>query len=293
MTQHPTPRWADPKAAWWAKVRRVAVHITDVKASLAEYERRNPWNIDTRPGPDANQTTYVLRVHAQVPSDLITKIGDAVHNLRTALDAVAYELGRGHVAGTLTEKQEQATEFPLCKDQQDFDKWCEARGRADLYGDAERNALRCVQPFAIDDEARVLGIDVPIDPATTLRTDGLYRLHRISVIDKHRRLPIVSLVPDLTYWPGPENGDTYQWQPLRATAYEDGTDLGVFTNATGTTPPLVGAVIDMRLNFSDDPGYGQSITVSLDGWLRTISGWVLPRMMVTAEGDKPPFAFWN
>lgn len=80
------------------------------------------------------------------------------------------------------------------------------------------------------------------------------------MIDKRHRLPIVSLVPDLTYWPGPENGDTYQWRALRATAFEEGTDLGVFTNANGTTSPLAVAVIDMRLTFSDDRGYGQSIT---------------------------------
>lgn len=290
MTVRPTPRWADPEAAWWAKLRRAQVHITAVKTALAEYEASESWTIEPEPGPEPNQVTYRLRVHRPVPSDVITMIGDAVHNLRTALDAVAYELARGHVVGTMTAKQEQATEFPLCQDRATFDAWCSDKRRAELYGDAERLALLCVQPFALDDEARALGVDVQDDPDLTLRADALFRLHRVSVIDKHRRLPLVSLYPDLIYWPAPD-GAVYHWQPAHLPEYADGVALGTFTNTSGTEPPSSEPVHEMRLTLTDDPGYRPSVGDALDSWLSTLRSWVLPRMMVVVEGHPPPIMF--
>src|SRR5258708_7189036 len=70
--------------------------------------------------------------------------------MRSALDHAAYELARHHV-GKLNDQQEAATELPICIDEAAFQGWF-AKGkkgiRNGLYGDVERKALRCVQPFA-------------------------------------------------------------------------------------------------------------------------------------------------
>lgn len=49
-----------------------------------------------------------------------------VHNLRSALDCVAYALAQRHVGVVLTDKQEEATQFPICKDAQAFDRFSTA-----------------------------------------------------------------------------------------------------------------------------------------------------------------------
>jgi hypothetical protein len=56
------------------------------------------------------------------------------------------------------DEEEAATAFPIRVDQASFDRffvvgrWGPVRNR--LYGDVERKALQCVQPFALADEAR-------------------------------------------------------------------------------------------------------------------------------------------
>jgi hypothetical protein len=226
-----------------------------------------------------------------LPSDVLTIIGDAVHNMRTALDSVVFELARGHV-GRMTGRQEQASEFPSCATPEKFAAWLRERGRETLFGDHERRAIECVQPYAFDEEARALGIDVQADPHRTRHADAIFRLHSISVIDKHRRLPTAVLIPELAYWGG-DGADTYDWRPVSASTYSDGSVLGRFVNVSSETPPVVTPHVGMRLVFGDDPmfalqpGSAPEIGDALQGWLQTIRGWV-PRMMVVAEGEDPP-----
>lgn len=292
-TSGPTPRWADRESPWWAKLRRAEVHIREVKQAISEYEKTTAWEIVREPGPEPHQTSYVLRVHRELPSDVVTIVGDAVHNLRSALDAVAFELARGFVGSSLTEHQEKATEFPICKDPTEFEKWLNGGyggvKRSSLYGDRERAALRCVQPFAIDENARALGVDVNDDADSRLRNDALYRLHKVSVIDKHRRLPLVTLMPEnFVMWNAPPEGETYHWEPVGSAPYLDGAAVGTFTNVGGLTRPVHDVSQELLLTLADDPGSRRDLAETLEGWLRTLHRWVLPCIMLVAEGAEPP-----
>jgi hypothetical protein len=112
--------------------------------------------------------------------------------MRAALDHIAYELARHHVA-TMSDTEEKATAFPIYEDKAAFDQFFTAgkKGplRAKLYGDVERRALQCVQPFALTDEMRALDIGPAADPKTDLLTDHVYGLNTLWNIDTHRRLP--------------------------------------------------------------------------------------------------------
>jgi hypothetical protein len=60
----------------------------------------------------------------------------------------------------LTEDQQRAAQFPICIDRASFDEFFDKhRLRRGLFGPRERDALRCVQPFAIREEAAALGVD--------------------------------------------------------------------------------------------------------------------------------------
>jgi hypothetical protein len=114
--------------------------------------------------------------------------------MRAALDYIAYELAR-HNVGTMSDTEEAATAFPICRDKAAFDQFFTAvagkKGalRAKLYSDAERRALQSVQPFALTDEMRAVGVEPATDPKTDLLTDHAYGLNTLWNIDKHRRLP--------------------------------------------------------------------------------------------------------
>jgi len=300
------PAWYAPESAWWAKMRRAARHIREVREQATEFEDSNPWSVESSVGPAPNESTYLLRVSRPVPSDLITAIGDAIHNMRSALDAVAYEFAHMNL-GTLNPTQEKIVQFPIVPDGGRFDKFLrysekDASGvkvaRRDLYSDDQVLAFRCVQSFAFAEEAAALGIEFDRHPDIDYRHHMLNRLHSLSVIDKHRRLPILAWFPDIVYWQGEpqEVQEAYEWRPAHhtPTSFLDGVVLGRFVNPEGEAPPSSKLTHAMKLTFGDDPsGPNDGFAESLGSWYDSLVNWILPRMFVTAAGNTPPVGFFN
>lgn len=145
-----------------------------------------------------NGWAYQFRIHGALPADLSAAVGDAVANMRSALDYVAYELARHHMAevgNAMGDDEEAATAFPICIDEGAFEQFFtqgkrvvvagkKVSIRSRLYGDAERKALRCVQPFALTAEARDVGVKRLPGPQDDLLTDHAYALNAVWNIDK-------------------------------------------------------------------------------------------------------------
>ena len=74
-----------------------------------------------------------------------------LHNLRAALESLAFEVARRSQGGTLTTKQEKESTFPICESPNDFDGFLKSKGL--LYDHRARAALRSVQPFVNLEEA--------------------------------------------------------------------------------------------------------------------------------------------
>ena len=106
--------WRDPGSAWWVKLRRADQHIVEATQRLEVFASDGPWTVEAMPGPGSSDQSYRFRVHLAVPVDLLAVLGDAVHNLRSALDAMAYALAEQH-CGTLTREQERVTRLPICR----------------------------------------------------------------------------------------------------------------------------------------------------------------------------------
>jgi hypothetical protein len=278
--------WWDPAAAWWAKAPRARKHVQDILAMAAQYEMCEPCELVAETTGIANETSYRLRILKPVPVELQTTAGDAFHNMRSCLDSVAYELAARQV-GDLTEKQQLAAEFPIRATRTEFDSFFrEWKVRQDMYGPRERDAMRCVQPFAIAEEAAECGVEWAATPAEEYKINELARLSKLSNIDKHRRLTLVAWYVDLVYWTGPR---PTSWRPARypEAGFEDGSLLGhqvCEDEGNSTSRPT----FDMRLTITDDPGYRQDLASALERWQTYLEGWVLPRIFAVAEGGKAP-----
>lgn len=247
-----------------------------------------PWSVEVGPGRQANESSYVLRVRSSVPVDLITIVGDAVHNMRSALDTIAYTLAQDYVRRPLTESEEQATQFPICKDGTIFDAFFQKKGRQQLYGAQELLALRCVQPFSFAEEAVALGVDPMTTPEDDRDSDAIYRLHQLSIIDKHRRLPLLSWFPGIVYWSTPAGqGQSYRWQPV-ATEFKDGTVLGYFSDPDGQAPPAATVFHDMQLALMDDLVRDWDVAKCLSAWHDGLARWSFPRIFIVASGNPVP-----
>ncbi len=287
----------DPEAPWWAKLRRAGVHIKEVRQRVAELQGEKAWSIEREPA-DADGWAYRFRIHRAVPADLSAAVGDAVANMRAALDYVAYELARHHVAEMgreMGDKEEAATSFPICIDEPTFEHFF-APGRkggnirSRLYGDVERKALRCVQPFALTAEASDAGVELSTDPQDDLLTDHAYVLNAIWNIDKHRRLPDLAwAVDDLVWWSGSDVG--YRWTGLvkKPAPLQDGTVLGELHCTSESGRPLTDACFDVHLVLRDDPSsYASPLVRLLERLHQSLVGWVVPRIFFVANDNPPP-----
>jgi hypothetical protein len=287
----------DPEAPWWAKLRRASVHIEEARRCVAELESGEAWSIEREPA-DADGWEYRFRIHRAVPADLSAAVGDAVANMRAALDYVAYELARHHVAemgNEMGDKEEAVTSFPICIDEATFEQFF-APGkkggniRSRLYGGVERKALRCVQPFALAAEAREVGVEPSTDARDDLLTDDPYVLNTIWNIDKHRRLPKLAwAIDDLVWWSRADVA--YRWVgPVKKLAsLQDGAMLGELHGPAGAGRPQTDACFDVHLVLCDDPSpYASPLVARLESLHQSLVGWVLPRIFMVANGKYPP-----
>ena len=209
---------SDPEAPWWVKLRRARLHIDEVHQRVRTLDASNPWFIEKEPAEDPDSWAFRFRIQRPIPADLCAAVGDAIANMRSALDYVAYELAVRHT-GTLTPRQEMATAFPICKDREAFDEFFTAGRwgpvRAEIFGETERLALQCVQPFALGEEARSAGVEWSTPADQELLTDGAWALNTVWNIDKHRRLPELAWGrDDLFWWQGAGQDSVKKWRAL-------------------------------------------------------------------------------
>jgi len=285
---------SDPDAPWWVKLRRARLHIDEVHQRVRTLDASGPWSVEKEPAEDPDSWVFRFRIHRPIPADLRATVADAIANMRSALDYAAYELAVRHT-GTLTPHQEKATAFPIRKDKKSFDKFFADKPwgpvRAEIYGEAERRALECVQPFAIGQEARDLGVEWSTPADQELQTDGAWALNTVWNIDKHRRLPELAWSRDeLFYWQGADQFSVAKWRTVPpAIPLEDGQLILELCGIQGNGRPDISLTQEISLLLADDPSpYKQALGDRLEKLHQSLSGWVLPRIFATADGNRPP-----
>jgi hypothetical protein len=258
---------------------------------VGEFERTKPYQVRREPTEQPDEVAFRFHISSPVPTKLLTTVGDALHNMRSCLDSVAFELARRHLDDHMSEEQEEASQFPISPDATKFEAFFNHRVRRDMYGDVERAAFRCVQPFAFHEEALAHGVDMQTLPEYELLLDELHRLRTLSNLDKHRRLPLLAWYVDFLYWDDP----SYSWRYAepRTTELEDQSLIGCLTGSGGG-PATAEATFDLRLSLTDDPAFRPEFIVRsdlvsvLERWHSYLSNWVLPRIFIVADGNPPP-----
>jgi hypothetical protein len=86
------PWMHDDNAAWWAKIRRAHTHRKTLEKLVDEFEASQPYTLTPEPGERPNEVAYRLSIRQEAPAEISTVVGDVLHNLRSALDSLAYEL---------------------------------------------------------------------------------------------------------------------------------------------------------------------------------------------------------
>src|ERR1700722_18658534 len=80
--------WLDPDCAWWAKADCAKGHIDTLGGQVDDFLRTGSYEVLPEQG-SPGETLYRLRMSRRVPTHFSTTLGDALHDLRSALDCAA------------------------------------------------------------------------------------------------------------------------------------------------------------------------------------------------------------
>jgi hypothetical protein len=237
----------------WAKR-----HLADLKKSIDDTLKAHPCRFVGQMNPKTGE--YVLGVQGLPAMDPAwsLSVGDIVHNLRSALDHLAWQLVILD-GGTPDEN----TQFPI-RDSP-FNKrgqWVRPQLRPEVKSPHILDALEEVQPY--------FG---PYGEPAVYAESQLWRVHRLDIIDKHRLLLVVRAALNVGHmWWGSWGDDPPPSVWLNTSPLQDGDDVARFDFRGHEPPPEF------------DPHPGISITLN--------EAAVLDLAYMPVTGVLESFAWW-
>lgn len=145
------------------KIKRAKSHIQNFETARASFFGHDPYVVGTQRDPETRQLIYYVVSVEDVPPLLSSIVGDAIQNLRTALDYLAYQLV---VVGTGSEPSDRVY-FPIFNSEKEY----EAKKLGKIKG-ASEDAIK-----AIDSLKPYKG-----------GNDLLWQIDKLNIVDKHRLL---------------------------------------------------------------------------------------------------------
>jgi len=199
---------ADPFASVQDRFDRAQEHFDEIRRMLRIYYAGDVHVIRGESDINAAMTMNPLYVEAP-PERVNTLIGEMLHDLRSCLDHLAYKFV-GFTPGNPTKD----TYFPICK----------VRPMANKYG---------VQPPPPLVGGSTLEVMAFLDKHQPYQLDadfflhGLWELHRLAIIDRHRHIVPkgVSIAPIRWTFTGIPPLGKYQWTARTKTSDEFGAEL--------------------------------------------------------------------
>jgi hypothetical protein len=272
--------WLDPDYAWWAKADCAKGHIDTLGGQVDDFLRTGSYEVLPEQG-SPGETIYRLRMSRRVPTHFSTTLGDALHDLRSALDCAAAETARRYVKRDLEEDEERACAFPICSKPSELRKFFQDEPRPSLFGPSQQQAIREVQPAALHDDLAAQGRSDLHERSEEVEYDHLAVLQRLSNIDKHRRLHVVTFWPDLIYW-GSDGPSRRRWQ-WGAPPFKDGAILGRLLDDPEDPEPLPKLYHEIELRLTDPPGAATADVIRLlEGMHRHVTCQVLPHVLASS-----------
>src|SRR5206468_1285965 len=151
---------------WAAKLARSSELLGQLQEDIAAFVNSTPYALSEQVRDD--EVLYELRLTREPPLELAVVAGELAHDVRSALDHLAWDLVERNGANPTRD-----TSFPIQRERDDQAFARQTRGMSPKHMDA----IRALQPYLRE---------VPED-------DWLLRLHDFNRIDKHRLLHVVVL----------------------------------------------------------------------------------------------------
>ena len=253
------------------KFNRAAAHFNEASELLSAYVNAKQYVIRRDDDP-VSGLTFWFTLDSEPPDNVALAIGDCIHNLRSALDHIVYELS----CRTAKKDHVGDTAFPVYVDAKD---WDEKDSKGKLRNTSGLHKLRGIPQAAVD-RIKELQPFNGLEPMYWQR-QRLLHVHRLDIADKHRSLNLaVAKVPEMGVYygyDGPPLDVSYVHQG-RVTAGLEVPILRFAPSVDPTTPVEPG--IRLEVVFADPsplkrglPGKGD---VPVDDWdvVATVRGLI-------------------
>jgi hypothetical protein len=148
------------------KIERAKKHIRDLDAEKGAFLGGDPYRGVPRFNPEMDRTEYILQNIPVIPDNIPLILGDAVHNLRSALDHLACELVRSENV------EPRGVYFPIFESAAEYES--KSAGKTKGMPESAKKIIARMKPY-------LGGHDI------------LWGLHKLDIIDKHRLLPTVGM----------------------------------------------------------------------------------------------------
>jgi hypothetical protein len=99
------------------KIKRAEHHVNDLNAQITRFLARRPYELVTVADQKTGEVLVGVKTKVPIPDDIPLTIGDAVHNMRSAMDILSFSM-----VGDRARKF-KAVQFPFLES-------CESLGRA-------------------------------------------------------------------------------------------------------------------------------------------------------------------
>lgn len=159
------------------RLERALHYLQSLEVEVTRWVENRPYRLWTEFNPKSGKNLIWAEVLEQPPAKLGLIIGDCLHNLRSALDNLSYELALAHYGGRLPSNIASSSAFPLLGSMQEFTR--KARDMIKGIHPAAQTIIEDLQPYYGGKGVR------------------LTALNKLSNRDKHR-LPHVTLAAPAT-----------------------------------------------------------------------------------------------
>lgn len=147
------------------KLSRAEKHICDLDSAIRIFCESKPYVLTAKPHriAEIDHISFIAEAVQAIPGDISLILGDAIHNLRTALDHLAYQLVLAN-----GEAPSRNTEFPIGDPTKKYTTSIHGGKIKGMTAEA-KDIIRSVQPSNTGDMT-------------------LWNLHALDIADKHRLL---------------------------------------------------------------------------------------------------------
>lgn len=205
--------------SWLTKLDRAEHHIVELRSEVDFFLAPDSVAVEYELQDGGRRLVARLRVSQPVPDHWAAIIGDAVHNVRSALDHLAFHLARSGKGSDLTEAEARGVQFPITKTAGEF----QAQIGQKLFSVTQPavGAIETLQPFWSVDQTTGLS---SAERLAAIDGHSLAVLNRLSNLDKHRHPHLAVTTPNRAIssgLPGVQSAFSWGQRP-----FVDGSEIG-------------------------------------------------------------------